>query len=94
MQAMATMLRLGFALLAGFVVFTILVPTSGAGTRCYSLLAFEVPCEGGLAVAAGTASAAVVGVALWLTGRARHPRMATTQSRPIQYILTCQRADT
>jgi len=41
---MATMAKLGFALLVGFVVFAILVPTSGSGSRCFSLLAFEVPC--------------------------------------------------
>jgi len=68
---MATMAKLGFALLVGFVVFAILVPTSGSGFRCFSLLAFEVPCDGRLAFAAGAASAAVVGLALWLMGRRR-----------------------
>lgn len=68
---MATMVRVGLALLVGFIVFVVLVPTSGAGSRCYSLLAFEVPCEGAVAAAAGATSAAVVGVALWLTGRRR-----------------------
>ncbi|MGH2456625.1 MAG: hypothetical protein ACRDHD_10270 [Candidatus Limnocylindria bacterium] len=68
---MATMMRLGLALLVGLVVFVVLVPTSGAGNRCYSLLAFEVGCEGAVAAAAGATSAAVVGVALWLAGRLR-----------------------
>jgi hypothetical protein len=68
---MATIVRVGVALLVGFVVFVVLVPTSGAGSRCFSLLAFEVPCEGGVAAAAGATAAAVVGVALWLRGRRR-----------------------
>ncbi len=68
---MATIVRVGVALLVGFVVFVVLVPTSGAGSRCYSLLAFQVPCEGALAAAAGATTAALMGVALWLTGRRR-----------------------
>jgi hypothetical protein len=68
---MATVVRLGFALLVGFVVFVILVPTSGAGSRCFSLLAFDVPCDGRLAFAAGAAGAAVVSLALWLMRRRR-----------------------
>jgi hypothetical protein len=63
--------RFGFALLAGIVVFAILVPTSGAGSRCYSLLTFEVPCQGALAFAAGVASAAILGAVLWWAGRPR-----------------------
>ena len=68
---MVTILRLGAALLIGFVVFVVLVPTSGAGSRCFSLLAFQVPCEGAVAAAAGATTAAVIGVGLWLTGRRR-----------------------
>lgn len=68
---MTTIVRSGLALLVGFVVFVVLVPTSGAGSRCYSLLAFEVPCEGALAAGAGAVSAVVVGLALWLTRRGR-----------------------
>jgi hypothetical protein len=68
---MATIVRVGVALLVGFVVFVVLVPTSGAGSRCYSLLAFQVPCEGALAAAAGATTAALIGVGLWLTGRRR-----------------------
>jgi hypothetical protein len=69
----AMILKIGLALLGGFAVFAILAPTSGAGARCYSFLfGIEVPCEGGLAIAAGAVSAAVLGVALW---RASRPRM-------------------
>ena len=68
---MATMVWVGFALLVGFVVFVVLAPTSGAGSQCYSLLAFQVPCEGALAAAAGVMTSAVIGVALWLRGRRR-----------------------
>ena len=68
---MATVLRVGAALIVGFVVYAVLVPTSGAGSRCFSLLAFQVPCEGAVAAVAGPTTAAVVGVGLWLTGRRR-----------------------
>lgn len=68
---MATLVKVGSALLVGFLVFVVLVPTSGAGDRCFSLLAFQVPCEGAVAVAAGATTAAVIGVGLWLTGRQR-----------------------
>jgi hypothetical protein len=68
---MATIAKVGAALLVGFLVFVILVPTSGAGSRCFSLLAFQVPCEGGVAAAAGVTTAAVIGLGLWLTGRRR-----------------------
>ena len=66
------MVRVGAALLVGFVVFVVLVPTSGAGSRCFSLLAFQVPCEGAVAAAAGATTAALLGVGLWLTGRRRN----------------------
>lgn len=68
---MATIVRVGVAVLVGFVIFVVLVPTSGAGSRCYSLLAFEVPCQGAIAAGAGAASAAVVGAVLRLVGRRR-----------------------
>ncbi len=68
---MATLIRSGVVFLVGFAAFVILVPTSGAGYQCYSLLAFQVPCEGELALAAGAGSAAVVGVVLWLVSRQR-----------------------
>jgi hypothetical protein len=68
---MATLIRSGVAFLVGFASFVILVPTSGAGDRCFSLLTFQVPCESELALAAAAASAAVVGVVLWLVSRQR-----------------------
>lgn len=68
---MGTVVRLAAALLIGLMVFVVLVPTSGAGTRCFSLLSFQVPCQGAVAAVAGAAAAAIVGLGLWLAGR-RH----------------------
>lgn len=64
--AWATVMKVAVALLAGIVMFVVLVPTSGAGPFCYSLLAIRVPCEGELAFAAGAVTAGVIGLALWL----------------------------
>lgn len=64
-------IMLGVAILAGLAVFVLLVPTSGAADRCYSLLAFQVPCEGQVALAMAAATAALTGLALWLRGRRR-----------------------
>lgn len=62
--------RIGVAAFAlALVVFVVLVPTSGAADRCYSLIALAVPCEGPVAAAAAATSATVVGAMLWLTGR-------------------------
>jgi hypothetical protein len=62
-------MRYALALLAGVLVLAILVPASGAGFRCYSFFAFEVPCEGWLAIVGGAATAGLVASALWLGGR-------------------------
>ena len=70
MLGMVTVAKAGFALLVGLGVFFLLAPTSGADSRCFSLLT-EVPCSGELAFAAGAVAAAVVGLALWLMGRRR-----------------------
>jgi hypothetical protein len=72
MHGVAHTLRVGLALFIGFVVFVVLVPTSGAGSRCYSILALSVPCDGALAGVAATISVAIVGLALWLWSRT-HP---------------------
>jgi hypothetical protein len=66
-QVTSTVVKLGVALLGGFVVFVLLVPTSGAEPPlCYSLLAYRVPCEGGTAIAGGAATAVLGGLALLL----------------------------
>jgi hypothetical protein len=65
-QVTSTVVKLGAAVLAGFVVFVLLVPTSGAGPVCNSLLAYRVSCEGGRAIAAGAATAVLGGSALVL----------------------------
>lgn len=62
----ATVAKVAVALLAGIVMVVALVPTSGAGPFCYSLLAIRVPCEGELGFAAGALTAGVIGLALWL----------------------------
>jgi hypothetical protein len=62
--------KLVIAMIAGFIVFAILVPTSGAEPPlCYSLLAFQVPCDARVAIAIGTLTGAFVGLALWLRVR-------------------------
>jgi len=61
--------RFGLSLLVGAIVFFILVPTSGADARCFSLLAFQVPCEGMVAAGAGVTAAVMTAVALWLGRR-------------------------
>ena len=63
--------RIGLALLVGVVVFMVLVPTSGAGNQCYSVVTFAVPCEGAIAVTAGAVSSAVTALALWAVSRRR-----------------------
>ncbi len=68
---MTITVRVAVALLVGLVVFLVLVPTSGAGSLCYSLLSFQVACDGAPAAVAAVSSAALVGVILWLTGRRR-----------------------
>lgn len=69
--AWATVAKVAVALLAGIVVFVVLVPTSGAGPFCYSVLSFRVPCEGEPAIAAGAVTTGFVGLALWLKDRRR-----------------------
>ena len=60
------------ALLAGFVVFLLLFRGSGTGAvppTCYSLLGYVVPCEPWLAWVAGTGTAGIVGLVLWIYER-------------------------
>jgi hypothetical protein len=70
-RAKSAALVLGAAALVGFGVFLLLVPTSGAAEFCYSLLAFRVPCEGGVAMTAGVIAAALVVLSLWVMSRRR-----------------------
>jgi len=61
-----------FALLAGLVVLVLLFPGSGIDRQppeCYSVFGYVVPCEAGWAVAAGAATAAVIGLLPWLRSR-------------------------
>ena len=71
-EVTSMVIKPGLALLAGFVVFLLLVQTSGAEPPlCYGFLAYRVPCEGGTAIAAGAATAGLGGLALFLIGRRR-----------------------
>ena len=68
--------RIAVSLLAGLVVLVLLFPASGIvpiPPVCFSVFGYSVPCGGGLAVAAGAATAAGVGLALWLNSRRRKP---------------------
>ena len=70
----STAAKVAIAVLAGLVVLVLLFPASGVDTlppECYSVLGYTVPCGGGVAVAAGTAMAAVIGLLLWIAGRWR-----------------------
>jgi hypothetical protein len=72
--ARMTVAKVAVALLAGLVVLVLLFPASGIEPippRCFSVFGYEVPCGGGLGVATGAATAAVVGLALWLKDRRR-----------------------
>lgn len=69
-----TAAKVAIALLAGLVVLVLLFPASGVDTlppECYSVFGYTVPCGDGIAVAAGTALAAVIGLLLWIAGRRR-----------------------
>lgn len=73
----STAAKVAVAVLAGLVVLVLLFPASGVDTlppECYSVFGYTVPCGGGLAVAAGTATAAVIGVVLWIAGRGKDTR--------------------
>jgi hypothetical protein len=70
----STAAKVAIAVLAGLVVLVLLFPASGVDTlptECYSVFGYTVPCGGGLAVAAGTATAAVTGILLWIAGRGK-----------------------
>ena len=72
--ARMTVTKVAVALLAGLVVLVLLFPASGIDPlppQCFSVLGYTVPCGGGLAVAAGAATAGVVGLSLWLKSRRR-----------------------
>ena len=72
-----TLAKVAIASLAGLVVLVLLVPASGIEPQppqCFSVFGYTVPCVDGLAIAAGAATAGVVGLLLWITGRGTHQR--------------------
>jgi hypothetical protein len=72
--ALPRVVKIVAPLLAGLVVLLLLSPAHGVDTlppQCFSVVGYDVPCGEGLAVAAGAATAAVVGLALWLRDRHR-----------------------
>ena len=73
-SAWTKVLKIVAPLLAGLVAYLLLAPVHQADTlppQCFSLVGYGVPCGGELAIAAGTATAAVVGLALWLRDHRR-----------------------
>jgi hypothetical protein len=59
-------------LLTGFVVLVLLFPGSGQMSQppqCFSMFGYYVPCESGVAVAAGAATAGIVVLLFWSAGR-------------------------
>lgn len=76
-RARATMAQSAIAVLAGFVVLALLLPIRGVDSDppvCWSVFDYIVPCGNGLALAAGAATAGLVGWVLWLAGRRRRHR--------------------
>ena len=72
--ARITVTKVALALVAGIAVLVLLFPASGIDPlppQCFSVFGYSVPCGGGLAVAAGAATAGVVSLALWLKSRRR-----------------------
>jgi hypothetical protein len=64
-----------YAGLSGLVVFALLAPVHGAQTippQCFSVVGYDVPCENAVAPITGAATALIVAVALWMTGRGTH----------------------
>jgi hypothetical protein len=64
--------KLTIALLAGLVVIAALLPWHGVDSDppvCWSMFDYVVPCGSGLALAAGAATAGVVGCVIWLVDR-------------------------
>ena len=64
--------KFGVPFIAGFVVVMLLVPGSGGDSdiaRCQSVLGYAVPCGAWLSLAAGAATAGVVGVAIGINRR-------------------------
>ena len=65
------------ALVAGLIVTVLLLPWGGGvdtdPPECFSLFQwYSVPCDGWVAPVAGIATAALVGIVLWLSGRRRN----------------------
>jgi uncharacterized membrane protein (UPF0136 family) len=67
-------MKVTVSLIAGVIVFLLLVPAGGIDPLppvCWGVFGYEVPCDSRLSLAAGVASAAVVGLAFSLVGRRR-----------------------
>ena len=67
-----TAIKVTVSLIAGVVVFLLLVPTGGIDPIppvCWGVFGYEVPCDSRLALASGVATAAAVGLAFSLVGR-------------------------
>ena len=72
-----TMLRVAVSLIAGIVVVLLLFPALQFDTlppQCWSVFDYRVTCGERLSLAAGAATAAVVGLAFWFDGRRRKHR--------------------
>lgn len=75
--AWTTVVNVAVAMLAGLVVLVLLYPAGTADTiplQCFSMVGLGAPCDAGLAVPGGAATAAIVGLLLWLRDRRRRPR--------------------
>ena len=75
--AWTTVAKVAVALLAGLVVLVLLYPAAIADTiprQCFSMVGLGAPCDAGLAVPGGAATAGIVGLLLWLKDRRTRPR--------------------
>jgi hypothetical protein len=69
-----TVAKVAVALLAGLVVLVLLYPVAIAETlppQCFSVFGYGVPCDAGWSLAAGAATAGILGLLLWLKDRRR-----------------------
>jgi hypothetical protein len=76
-EAWRTVGKIAVALLAGLAVLVLLYPANTADTiplQCFSMVGLGAPCDAGLAIPGGAATAVIVGLLLWLGDRRRGPR--------------------
>jgi hypothetical protein len=78
--ALSTVAKIAIPLIAGLVVLALLYPVSRVDIIpmvCSSAVGLDVACDGGLSLAAGAATAGIIGLILWLWNRRRVRRTSS-----------------